>query len=157
MVTKKSTGASDSAEATTAPAAAEADTNVTEADAATDTNVTKADALADPTSKADADALRTTAAPAEVEAPMSEADAPAAVQDEDHTGKVPIKLANPIDQDEHMRRLRLPVKEGGYNVHEVVWVTPDDARALITAGLAQVDPEDKAAVRAALRGESIER
>jgi hypothetical protein len=107
------------------------------------------------TTKADADLTRTTAAPAETEAPMSAADAPAvsAADDPQNAGKVPIKLANPIDNPEHMRRLRLVVKEGGYNVHDVVYLTPDDARAVITAGLAQVDPEDKKAVRAAITGQ----
>lgn len=67
-------------------------------------------------------------------------------------GRVAIKLAHPISNEEHMRRLRLDVKPGGYKVNDEVYVTRDDARALINAGLAQVDPEDHEAVRAAIRG-----
>lgn len=123
------------------------------ASAARNTTPSTTDAADTTTSKAEADALRTTTAAAEAEAPMSAADAPAASADDPaNKGKVPITLAHPIENEEHMRRLRLDVKEGGYGVHDVVYLTPDDARALINAGLAQVDPEDPTAVRAALTG-----
>lgn len=130
----------------------DAATDETATPAETDAVDTKADTTAADTQAA-TDAPSSTLAEPAAAGMTSEADAPAATAEEDRTGKVPIKLANPIDNPEHQRRLRLTVKEGGYQVHDVIWVTPDDASALITAGLAQVDPEDKAAVSAALRGE----
>lgn len=139
MATRKNTDTAADATATEAP---------TEAVDATAVDATNVEA-------SDADARSTLVEPS-AEGLMTEADAPAqsadTEQDEDRTGKVPIKLANPIENPEHQRRLRLKEKDGGYNVHDVVWVTPDDARALITAGLAQVDPEDRTAVLAAIRG-----
>jgi hypothetical protein len=140
MATRKNTDTAADATAT------EAQTEAVDATAVDATNVDASD---------DVDARSTLVAPS-AEGLMTEADAPAQSadieQEEDRTGKVPIKLANPIENPEHQRRLRLTEKPGGYNVHDVVWVTPDDARALITAGLAQVDPEDRTAVLAAIRG-----
>lgn len=142
MATKRTTSTdTGTGEASTAAETEAVDTTATDATDTTDTGVAERSTLAAPAA----------------EGLMSEADAPAqsvdAQAEEDRTGKVPVKLANPIDNPEHMRRLRLDVKDGGYNVHDVVWVTPDDANALITAGLAQCDPEDKQAVLSVLRGE----
>lgn len=75
-------------------------------------------------------------------------------------GRVPIKLSHPISGIENYRRLRLdsdpdrPEPDLGYPVSATIWVVPDDARAVIMSGYAQVDPEDHAAVRAAVRGEA---
>jgi hypothetical protein len=149
---KSSTPASSSA--AEAPEANDvAADSMSEADAAAPVEPVQDDA---PTTKADADLTRTTASAPDAEAPMSEADAPAvsAADDPANKNKVPITLAHPITNEEHQRRLRLDVKPGGYQVHDVIWLTRDDARAVIKSGLAQVDPENKDAVRAALHGES---
>jgi hypothetical protein len=100
------------------------------------------------------------AVPAEAEArtagdvavePATDQVPPAAADDEDRKGKVAVKLAHPLDKVEDLRRLRLDdEKEGGYRVGDEVWLSPDDARTLITAGYAQTDPENKAAVEAVL-------
>lgn len=66
-------------------------------------------------------------------------------------GKVAVKLAHPVDDKETMRRLRLDPDSGGYKIGDQVHLLPDDARALINAGYAQVDPEDNEAVRSVLR------
>lgn len=66
-------------------------------------------------------------------------------------GKVTIRLANPIDNKQDLQRLGLDAtREGGYKVHDEVTLHPDLARVLISAGYAQVDPEDTKAVAEAL-------
>lgn len=100
-------------------------------------------------------------APAETEAPATGETAvepaadettPATVQD--RAGRVKVVLAHPLDQPNDLTRLRLDQKDGGYKVGEEVWVLRDDARTLITAGYAQVDPENNEAVAAVLDGKA---
>ena len=115
-----------------------------------------------------------TSAPAEMDVPAADpepvAAAPAAValatpepealteaQAKFREGRVPIVLAHPVSGIESYRRLRLdsdpdrPDEKIGYPVGATVFLTQEDARAVIMSGYAQIDPEDKAAVRAALR------
>jgi hypothetical protein len=104
-----------------------------------------------PTSAGAADAP---AAPAETEALATGDTTPAvdAAPEQDRTGRVKIVLAHPLDRERDITRLRLDQKDGGYKVGEDVWVLPADAKTLIAAGYAQVDPEDNAAVAAVLAG-----
>jgi len=62
--------------------------------------------------------------------------------------KVQISLAHPLN-DEDARRLGLPEGQD-YRPGASVIVTADAAQTLISAGYAQVDPEDHKAVKAAL-------
>lgn len=108
------------------------------------------------------DAAKVADAPATADAPAVEAPAPVNVEPtvatpaavevavEEDPNLVPIKLAHPLDKEDDLRRLGLEPKEGGYKPHDEIRVTRDNARILISAGYAQVDPEDKAAVAAAL-------
>lgn len=97
------------------------------------------------------------AAPAPAAAP---GEALTVEQTEFRKGRVAIKLSHPISGIENYRRLRLdsdpdrPDVDLGYSVGATIWVVPDDARAVIMSGYAQVDPENQAAVRAAVRGET---
>jgi hypothetical protein len=92
-----------------------------------------------------------TEAPAVQVEPAADDAAPAGGPSEVDPNKVKIKLANPLDRAEDLRRLGLDEnKVGGYKVHDEILVTRDLARTLITAGYAQVDPEDATAVAAAL-------
>lgn len=107
----------------------------------------------------DAPASEPQSAPAAAEEPAA-AEAEPALTDKQQAfrkGRVPIVLAHPLDGIDNFRRLRLDTDpdqpENGYTVGSTVWLVPDDARAVINAGYAQVDPEDKDAVRAAVRGE----
>lgn len=111
------------------------------------------------TQKTDAALASDPAAPAETEAlaagdvaaaPAVDSAAPAAAPAAD-PNMVTIKLANPIDKISDIQRLGLDeTRLGGYNVHDEITVSLDNARTLITAGYAQVDPEDQKAVDAAL-------
>jgi hypothetical protein len=75
---------------------------------------------------------------------------PEAPAEERDPRKVKVVLAHPIDKPDDLRRLGLAEKEGGYKPHDEIWVFRSLAQMLITAGYAQVDPEDKKAVEAAL-------
>ena len=66
-------------------------------------------------------------------------------------GKVRITLAHPISRKQDKQYLGLDV-ESAYEVGDTVEVTPAGAASLIGAGLAAVDTEDPAAVRAAING-----
>lgn len=72
-------------------------------------------------------------------------------------GRTRVKLAHPLN-DQDVVRLGLDPQKAPYRVNDVVEVRRDDARALIGAGLVQVDPEDVRAVGAALgsRRSSVE-
>ena len=71
-------------------------------------------------------------------------------------GKVQIALAHPITQPHHKRALGLDVDKK-YRQGDVVEVTVPAATSLIAAGAAQVDPENREQVKAALSGESPEK
>lgn len=64
-------------------------------------------------------------------------------------GKVRIKLAHPLPKRD---LIRFGIDQETSQVGDVVEVTLNDAISLINAGMVQVDPEDKIAVTAALRG-----
>lgn len=120
---------------------------------------TEAPISADTSSPASLDAPVDVPAAEAPAVPAAEEEAPAtAEQAKFQRGRVPITLAHPISRIENYRRLRLdsdpdrPDPAVGYPVGAVVWLVPEDAHAVIKAGYAQVDPEDKAAVRAAVRG-----
>jgi hypothetical protein len=120
------------------------------------------------TDKPAADKTRSTAAPAEAEAPQpgdtatappqgtgSVVDQPRTAEDApraaDPGDTVTVTLAHPLSNIEHLRRLGLDTdKENGYEAGEDITVRREDARSLITAGYAQVDPEDTDAVNRAL-------
>lgn len=124
-------------------------------------------ASTEPTLDSTDDTAKVADAPATADAPTADApavDAPAPVNVEptvatpaavevaveEDPNLVSIKLAHPLDKEDDLRRLGLEPKEGGYKPHDEIRVTRDNARMLISAGYAQVDPEDKAAVAAAL-------
>ena len=65
-------------------------------------------------------------------------------------GKVRVKLAHPLPKRD-LIRFGIDQDEPS-QVGDVVEVTLNDAISLINAGMVQVDPEDKIAVTAALRG-----
>lgn len=67
-------------------------------------------------------------------------------------GKVLITLAHPLTA-EQAQRLALPAEP--CKVGDEVWLWPATARAVIGAGYAQIDPEDKAAVAKALTPEQV--
>lgn len=66
-----------------------------------------------------------------------------------------ITLAHPLDKDRDLQTLGLPLGQP-IGVGETVMIRKDHAKTLITAGYAQVDPEDADAVRKALHGEAQE-
>jgi hypothetical protein len=66
---------------------------------------------------------------------------------------VPVRLAHPLNQKDR-EYLGLP-PDGKTEVGAVVKVSRNGAKALINAGLANVDPEDPEQVRQALAGASV--
>lgn len=63
--------------------------------------------------------------------------------------EVTVRLAHPITRPQDLVYLGLP-ENRSYGVNDEVQVTREAARALIDAGLVQVDPEDRAKVAQAL-------
>jgi hypothetical protein len=57
--------------------------------------------------------------------------------------KTTVRLSNPLRKED---ALRLGLEERVYETNEPVTLSKDNARSLISAGYAQVDPEDSAAV-----------
>lgn len=77
----------------------------------------------------------------------------ATVPGESSDNYVTLTLAHPLTQRDRTR-LGLPA-DASTEVGQKVRVNRNGAKAIITAGYATVDPEDKAAVRGALRGGSV--
>lgn len=123
-----------------------------------------ASAASEPTLDTAEDVQDTTVeTPAPVEAPVADtppaAEPPAATQVGEEapapvappaSNLVKVKLAHPLDKEADLLHLGLKPKEGGYKVHDEVEVTKAAARTMISAGYAQVDPENKEAVNAVL-------
>lgn len=106
-------------------------------------------------------AQRTTAVAPEAEAQQpgdthtqpGQGDAPQPAQSQQADNKVSVKLAHPIGDAEDITRLGLEPKDAGYNVGDSIRVRRDDARTLINAGYAQVDPENAEQVSKTLSGQ----